>query len=301
MQSNNTSLLPSRARLFGLLVAIAAPLAACTGNVGDEGGSTHGRAPTPASAWADEAAPAEVAATKAEARDVDAEEDGVEDPQAEDPGAAGGQDAAEDGDVAQTAAALTTTTGTPFKFTYYWVAVRPSGDANQTTLRQCGGEFLSYASFAWRDAVQMEMTGRFTKSDGTKVTFNDWGGCWKILDAFYDWGVGVQSPITKKPYKLRPFRSIAVDSSVLKIGKWYYIKELDGLKMPSPRSTMTHNGCVRAVDTGWSFSGKHVDFFAGMKSAYEKLALGSGPLAGKTSVTVFDGAAKCQVHIERGY
>jgi hypothetical protein len=209
------------------------------------------------------------------------------------------EDTTSEPDVAQTSAALSTTTGTTFKLTYYWIAQRPKSDPNQVTLRDCDGRFLTYASYAWRDQVTMEMTGRFTKSDGTKITFNDWGGCWKVLDSSYSWGAGVPSPVTDIAYRLRPFRSIAVDPAVLRIGKWYYVKELDGVKMPYPVSTLTHDGCVRAVDESWSFSGRQIDFFTGLQSAYS--TLDSGPMNGRTSVTVYEGTVKCAVHIERGY
>lgn len=261
-----------------------------------EAASPHGRAPTPASAWkADEPAPSDVASSPS--REPGAE-DGVERGDAEDPGPM--TNASKDG-VGQTGAALSTTTGTTFDLTYYWVSSRPANDPNQVTLRDCDGKFLTYASYAWRDAVRIEMTGRFTASDGTKRVFNDNGGCWKLMDSFYDWGMGVQSPISGNAYKLRPFRSIAVDKNVLSIGKWYYVKQLDGVQMPSPRSTLVHDGCVRAVDEGYGISGKHIDFFSGLESAYEKLTNGSSTMGGRETVTVYDGSAKCGVHIERGY
>ena len=257
--------------------------------------SPHAQTPTAADAWReDEPAPADATATAGEQQ---ADEESDEDATPEDPGSAS---ASKDG-VGSNAAALSTTSGTTFEFTYYWVANRPSGDPNQVTLRDCSGNFLTYASYAWRDDVRMEMTGRFHASDGTPVVFNDAGGCWKKMSSYYDWGMGVPSPISGNSYKLRPFRSIAVDKSVLSIGKWYYVKELDGVKMPSPRSTLTHDGCVRAVDQGYGIWGKHIDFFSGLESAYSTLTNGSSTIGGKESVTVYDGSAKCGIHIERGY
>lgn len=260
----------------------------------NEAQSPHGTAPTPAEAWKDdEPAPSDVAE-----RGPITEEDGLEDASPEDPGMPTKPVA--DG-VGQSESALSTSYGTTFDLTYYWVANRPSGDLNQTTFRDCDGRFLTYASYKWRDEVRMEMTGRYTGSDGNKYVFNDAGGCWKKMTAFYDWGMGVPSPISGNSYKLRPFRSIAVDKSVLQIGRWYYIKQLDGVKMPSPRSTLIHDGCVRAVDVGYGIFGKHIDFFSGLKSAYSTLVNGSSTMGGRSTVTVYDGAAKCGIHIERGY
>jgi 3D (Asp-Asp-Asp) domain-containing protein len=214
----------------------------------------------------------------------------AEDDQPEDPG-----------DLGTSSEALSTTTGTTFELTYYWVSQRPKNDPNEVTLRDCNGNFLTYASRAWRESVQMEMTGRFVKSDGTVVTFNDDGGCWKVLPASQSWGIGVSSPYTGLPYKLRPFRSIAVDPSVLRIGKWYYVKELDGVVMPYPSSGLVHDGCVRAVDESWSFSGRQIDLFAALKSSYETIDNGTSKLAGRTSVTMYSGTVKCAQHIEQGY
>lgn len=259
-----------------------------------EAQSPHSQEKTAADAWKDdEPVPAEVEGTVYE---EPAGEEADEDAVAEDP-----SEKQASNDVGQAGQALSTSYGTTFNLTYYWVANRPSGDPNQVTIRDCSGNFLTYASYAWRDQVRMEMTGRFTKSDGTKVVFNDAGGCWKKMSSFYDWGMGVPSPISGNSYKLRPFRAIAVDKSVLQIGKWYYIPQLDGVKMPSPRSTLIHNGCVRAVDVGYGIFGKHIDFFSGLKSAYSTLINGSSKMGGRTSVTVYDGAAKCGIHIERGY
>jgi hypothetical protein len=121
------------------------------------------------------------------------------------------------------------------------------------------------------------------------------------MSSYYDWGAGVWDNANDKAYKLRPFRSIAIDNDVLTTGRWYYIEQLDGVVMPSPRTGLVHDGCVRAVDEGYGISGRHIDFFAGLKSAYSKLMNGSSTMAGRTSVTVYDGAAKCGIHIERGY
>ncbi len=289
---------------FALVAALG--LAACGGeNAGTDNNSTestspHSQAPTANSAAAAEDEPVP-AGTPAVSEALDVEDDSAEEAAAEDPTSAGDAANKSSDGVAQSENALSTSYGTTFDLTYYWVANRPSGDPNQVTLRDCGGNFLTYASYAWRDAVRMEMTGRFKKSDGTVVTFNDANGCWKKMSSYYDWGMGVPSPVTGKSYKLRPFRSIAVDKSVLSIGKWYYIKQLDGVQMPSPRSTTIHDGCVRAVDQGYGIWGRHIDFFVGLKSAYGKLVNGSSTMGGRSTITVYDGSAKCGIHIARGY
>jgi hypothetical protein len=279
----------NRIALPSVLVALS--LVACGGGAGaPEDTSAHGREPTRAWAADEPVPPGTPEFTTDEVAEGDEHEDTT--PELD--------QSKQDGDVAQTSSALSTTTGTTFKLTYYWIAQRPVNDLNQVTLRDCDGKFLTYASYSWRDQVRMEMTGRFTKSDGTKVTFNDWGGCWKVLGSDYSWGAGEYNTSTNSSYKLRPFRSIAVDPAYLKIGKWYYVKELDGAKMAYPNSTMIHDGCVRAVDSSWSFSGKQIDFYTGLKSAYTTLNT-NGQLAGRTSVTMYEGTTKCATHIAQGY
>ena len=204
-------------------------------------------------------------------------------------------------DVAQTQDALSTTTGTSFQLTYYVVSQRPAGDPSQVTLKDCSGNFLTNASRTWRDDAIMQGTATFKDGSGNTVTINDGNGCWITLPYAQRWGLGVDNPATGNPFELRVFRSIAVDPSVLKMGKWYYIKELDGVTMPSPASGLVHDGCVRAMDVGPAINGRHIDFFSGYLSAYKSLINGSSTMGGKDSIMLYDGATKCAVHVQRGY
>lgn len=197
--------------------------------------------------------------------------------------------------------ALSTSSGTTFDLTYYFISRRPAGDPNEVTIRDCDGAFLTYASRSWRDDALMEGTARYASSDGVLHTINDGGGCWIELPYAQRWGLGVDNPATGNSFQLRPFRSIAVDRSVLTIGRWYWIKELAGVQMPSPASTLVHDGCVRAVDVGPAIQGRHIDFFAGYQSAYEKLIGGSSTMGGKEQISLYSGTDKCALHIERGY
>jgi hypothetical protein len=69
----------------------------------------------------------------------------------------------------------------------------------------------------------------------------------------------------------------------------------------SPASGLVHDGCVRAMDVGPAINGKHIDVFVGDDSAYQASIDGSTTMCGLESVTVYDGAATCQLHIQRGY
>ncbi len=57
---------------------------------------------------------------------------------------------------------------------------------------------------------------------------------------------------------LIPFKSVAVDRSVIAIGEPLYIPEFDGLQLPDGS---IHDGCVRADDTGGGIKKRKMDFF----------------------------------------
>ncbi|KAL0083962.1 hypothetical protein F4703DRAFT_1857817 [Phycomyces blakesleeanus] len=65
---------------------------------------------------------------------------------------------------------------------------------------------------------------------------------------------------------LVPWVSIAAND--IKAGTKLYIKQLDGVKLSNG---MTHNGCVRVDDRGWSFSGCQIDFFVLQYTSYTSL------------------------------
>ena len=57
----------------------------------------------------------------------------------------------------------------------------------------------------------------------------------------------------------------------------------------APWGGFVHDGCAVAGDTGSASVGMHVDFFAGLETAYAAL---DGQLV-LTNVTVHDGGARC--------
>ncbi len=173
--------------------------------------------------------------------------------------------------------------GKSVELTYYWVAERPEGDPDHVRINDCDGALLTWASKEFHAAVEMERTARAISPSGKKITFNDVGGCFRVLDAKYPWGIGVTSK-TEGPYALVPFRSIAVDPTVFVIGRWYYVPELVGKTTPSP-SVFTHDGCVRAVDVGGAIKGAHIDFFLGDATARPSFKL--------NTVTLEEAGTRC--------
>lgn len=79
--------------------------------------------------------------------------------------------------------------------------------------------------------------------------------CYDVLDAGrYPWGRGATGrPIT-------PFRTVAVDSSVIPLGSSLYIPAYAGLPIPGGG---THDGCFRAEDRGLKVVGQRIDVYAG--------------------------------------
>jgi len=176
-----------------------------------------------------------------------------------------------------------------FDLTYYWVAYEGDHlggaatalyDTACTTLATVPGDFAS--------AIALEGTGRLL--DGRVLNVDGACGCptspcYVEVDDAHPWGYGVQGRA------LVPFRTVAVDASVISYGTGLYLPVLDGVTMPgdAPWGAFVHDGCVVAGDTGGGIVGMHVDFFAGLKSAYRTL----DQLLALDALEVDDGGDRC--------
>jgi 3D (Asp-Asp-Asp) domain-containing protein len=95
---------------------------------------------------------------------------------------------------------------------------------------------------------------------------------------------------------LDPFRTVAVDPKVVKLGSLLYLPALDGMTMPgrAPIGGFKHDGCVAADDTGGGIDGKQLDLFVGRRSFYLGLAQRKGSHRWAKNIKVLDGKSRCE-------
>jgi 3D (Asp-Asp-Asp) domain-containing protein len=142
-------------------------------------------------------------------------------------------------------------------------------------------------------ATQLTLQGTGKLRDGRIV--NIWGACrcertpcFKVTQA--QWGTAG----TGRP--LMPFRTIAVDPKVVKLGSLLYLPLLEGRTMPGrpPWGGFVHDGCVVADDTGGHILGNRIDLFVGRRAYYLGMSGSGGRHAWARNVPVFDGASVCE-------
>jgi 3D (Asp-Asp-Asp) domain-containing protein len=95
---------------------------------------------------------------------------------------------------------------------------------------------------------------------------------------------------------LQPFRTVAVDPKVVKLGTLLYVPLLEGRRMPgrAPWGGYVHDGCVIADDTGGHIAGNRLDLFVGRKAYFLGLSGSGGSHAWARHVPVFDGTGICE-------
>jgi 3D (Asp-Asp-Asp) domain-containing protein len=157
-----------------------------------------------------------------------------------------------------------------FKLTYYWVAHEENWAGKPDTViydPDCKPIARVAEQFAAR--LAREGTGKLRDERVVNVAGScdcAYSPCFFLLDdEKHRFGVGV----LERP--LSPFRSVAVDPSLVTIGANLYIPELDGLPMPGtpPWGGFVHDGCVVADDRGGAVRGQEIDLFMARKVHYQ--------------------------------
>jgi 3D (Asp-Asp-Asp) domain-containing protein len=161
------------------------------------------------------------------------------------------------------------------------------------TLYAGGGGCEPIAEVSKEFASQLAVQGTGKLHDGRVL--NIWGACnckhtpcFKVTQA--QWGTAGSG----RP--LQPFRTVAVDPKVVKLGSLLYVPLLEGRTMPGrePWGGYIHDGCVIADDTGGHIAGNRIDLFVGRKGYFLGLSGSGGSHAWARHVPVFDGTGICE-------
>ncbi len=142
---------------------------------------------------------------------------------------------------------------------FYWIALEQNDDEPRTEpLRDMSDNVMYYVSAKYLKELKMEGTGKLL--DGRCINYHDrvlkpdgkkeirWRWCGP--EAPYGYG--------KDNIPLVPFRSAAVDPTVIPIGSRLYIPAAKGIKLPDGS---THDGYFGAVDIGDMIKNKKIDLF----------------------------------------
>jgi 3D (Asp-Asp-Asp) domain-containing protein len=196
----------------------------------------------------------------------------------------------------------------PFEITFYYVIGEeevakktPANDNHSTdlasiaetevsTLYDSKCEPIAQVQPEFASALALQGTGKLR--DGRVL--NIWGGCacphtpcFQVTSA--QWGTAGSG----KP--LQPFRTVAVDPKVIKVGSWLYVPLLEGRTMPgrAPWGGFVHDGCVVADDTGGGIDGHQLDLFVGRHAYFLGLSGQEGSHSWASHAEVFDGSEIC--------
>jgi 3D (Asp-Asp-Asp) domain-containing protein len=157
---------------------------------------------------------------------------------------------------------------------FYWLALEADFQEPQSTAVPKSGRVTTVPPTTWveiytregyfmaripeRLAWSLRMEGSGLMMDDRVFNYNGpckfgYGTCFEQLDQKeHPFGRGAgQRPLI-------PFKSVAVDKTVIPIGEPLYIPEFDGLLLPDGS---IHDGCVRADDTGGGIKKRKMDFF----------------------------------------
>jgi 3D (Asp-Asp-Asp) domain-containing protein len=167
-----------------------------------------------------------------------------------------------------------------------------SADQDQVTLFEAG-TCKEIADVSHDFASQLALQGTGKLKDGRVL--NIWGRCkcsaspcFKVTEN--QWGTAGSN------HPLQPFRTVAVDPKVVKLGTLLYVPLLEGRMMPghAPWGGFVHDGCVVADDTGGHIDGNRLDLFVGRKAYFLGLSGSGSSHAWAKHVPVFDGSQICE-------
>jgi 3D (Asp-Asp-Asp) domain-containing protein len=171
-------------------------------------------------------------------------------------------------------------------------SVAPDLDQDQVNLYEAGS-CDTIASVSHEFASQLAIQGTGKLHDGRVL--NIWGRCkcsnspcFKVTEN--QWGTAGSN------HPLQPFRTVAVDPKVVKLGSLLYVPLLEGRTMPgrAPWGGFVHDGCVVADDTGGHIDGHRLDLFVGRKAYFLGLSGSGSSHAWARHVPIYDGSQICE-------
>ena len=134
-------------------------------------------------------------------------------------------------------------------------------------LRTGDGELIARVTPTFKERLDIEGSARLR--DGRVVNFDEKeDGRWTYLVA-----EGAPFGLDARGRGLVPFRTLAVDPSVVPLGTVVYLPSLDGVRLPSGE---THDGLCLAQDTGQGIEGRRVDIFVGFENDEDNTLTRSG-------------------------
>ena len=135
-----------------------------------------------------------------------------------------------------------------FKVTFYWIVREDDYDGpKDTPLYLENGKLLGYFDYDFVHAFKKEACAELKS-----------GKCISYMKRVNRVGV-VSQFLGVNGYTISPFKSIAVDPSVIATGSKLYIPALTNMK------EKPHNGVVYAHDIGSMINGNSIDVFVGFK------------------------------------
>jgi 3D (Asp-Asp-Asp) domain-containing protein len=158
---------------------------------------------------------------------------------------------------------------------------------------QGGGSCTPIAEVTREFAAQLALQGTGKLKDGRVLNVSGHCNCERspcFKEVANQWGTSGNGRA------LHPFRTVAVDPRVVKLGSLLYVPILEGRTMPGrpPWGGFVHDGCVVADDTGGGIKGKQLDFFVGRKGWYLGMSNRPGRHSWARQVPVFDGSKLCE-------
>ncbi|HEY5949567.1 MAG TPA: 3D domain-containing protein [Kofleriaceae bacterium] len=172
-----------------------------------------------------------------------------------------------------------------YALTYYWVSTELDEPPAAATTTIYDKTCAPLAKVSAQFAAELANAGSGKLADDRMITVDGdcnckRSPCFRVSDE--PWGVGAGN----RP--LVPFRSLAVDRSLIPIGTALWVEQLDGIDIPGTFPTL-HDGCVVADDIGGRITGERIDWFVARKPYYAEL----DQALHLTQVNVFDGGARC--------